>query len=78
MWRAKSQWNRPVTSKPLEVVIELYFGDRRIRDIDNYNKLILDALSGIVYKDDKQIQKLTITKYYDKEMPRAEVEIKNY
>jgi len=64
---------REPTAERIEVEIDLFFGDKRTRDIDNFNKLILDALSGIVYEDDKQIQKLTITKNYDKEYPRAEI-----
>ena len=57
----------------IELEVDLFFGDRRRRDIDNFNKLILDALIGIVYEDDSQIMKLTITKNYDKEYPRAEI-----
>jgi len=60
----------------LEVEIWLYFGDKRVRDADNYNKLVLDALTGICYKDDKQIQRLIINKEIDVERPRIELEIK--
>lgn len=56
-----------------EVEIGLYFGDRRKRDIDNFNKLILDAGTGILWEDDSQITKLTITKHYCKENPRIEL-----
>jgi len=47
---------------PLIVRIVLYFGDRRKRDIDNYNKIVLDSLSGIIYEDDSQIMHLSIVK----------------
>lgn len=53
----------------------LYFWDKRKRDIDNYNKLWLDALSWIIYEDDKQVIELHIIKWYDKENPRIELEI---
>ena len=56
-----------------EVYIDLFFGDKRKRDVDNFNKLVLDSLQGKVFKDDSQIQKLTITKNYCKEDPRVEV-----
>ena len=56
-----------------EVEIKLYFGDKRKRDIDNFNKLILDAGTGILWKDDSEITKLTITKHYDKNNPRIEL-----
>lgn len=59
----------------VEVYISLFFGDRRKRDVDNFNKLILDAASGIVYDDDVQIHRLTIEKHYDKATPRAEVTV---
>jgi Holliday junction resolvase RusA-like endonuclease len=35
----------------------------------------MDALTGIVYKDDSQIEQGFVTKYYDKENPRIEIEI---
>jgi Holliday junction resolvase RusA-like endonuclease len=33
-------------------------------DLDNIAKLVLDALNGIVYKDDSQVVELTISKFY--------------
>ncbi len=74
-WEAKSQWREPVSKEKMAMEITLYFGDRRKRDIDNFNKLILDALAGIVYEDDVQIHKLVIIKEYDKENPRIEINI---
>lgn len=43
-------------------------------DVDNLFKSITDAMSGILYKDDKQIVSATIGKWYAEE-PRAEVHI---
>ena len=37
-------------------------------DIDNLAKLVLDALNGIVYHDDKQVVKLELYKLRDNEM----------
>jgi Holliday junction resolvase RusA-like endonuclease len=31
-------------------------------DIDNYAKLVLDALNGVAFKDDSQITRLTVSK----------------
>jgi Holliday junction resolvase RusA-like endonuclease len=39
-------------------------------DCDNIAKIILDALNGIAYKDDTQVVKLTVAKYYSE---KAEV-----
>jgi len=74
-WQAKAQWKGKMLVMPVSVTIALYFGDKRARDIDNYHKLSLDALSGIVYADDSQIQKMTVEKFYDKENPRIEIEV---
>jgi Holliday junction resolvase RusA-like endonuclease len=34
-------------------------------DIDNLAKFVLDALTGIVYKDDKQVAKMVELKMWD-------------
>jgi crossover junction endodeoxyribonuclease RusA len=73
---AKSQWNKLIIVNDVELEVKLYFGDKRTRDIDNYGKILFDSLSGIVYQDDKQIQKLIITKYYDKDNPRVTIKVK--
>lgn len=44
-------------------------------DIDNYVKLTLDALSGIVWTDDAKVVTLFTGKYYD-EIPRIEIKVK--
>ena len=44
-------------------------------DADNLAKIVLDALNGVAYEDDKQITKLTVTKVYGKD-PRVEVTLK--
>jgi crossover junction endodeoxyribonuclease RusA len=75
-WEAKAQWRRPVFTEELSVKISFYFKDKRRRDIDNYNKILLDALTGIVYSDDKQIIKLVLTKQVDSKNPRIEFTIK--
>ena len=70
---AKTQYKEEVSSEPLEMEINLFFKDKRKRDVDNFNKLILDSLQGIVYEDDSQITKLTITKEICKDNPRVEI-----
>lgn len=74
-WQVKSQFALGALTIDLYLEIILFFGDRRKRDVDNYNKILLDSLNGIIYKDDSQIIKLTITKKYDKRKPRIEVGI---
>ena len=73
--QAKSQWREEPTKEPIQVIIRLYFGTKRKQDIDNYNKILLDSLTGIVWEDDSQIQEMVIAKDYDKKNPRIEIEI---
>lgn len=49
-----------LTDKRLMVSIRLFMPDRRRRDIDNYNKILLDSLTGLIWEDDSQIDILTI------------------
>lgn len=72
-WQAKAQHRGEPISGPVNLRLELFFGDKRIRDIDNYNKLILDACTGLLWLDDKQIMSLHIVKNYDKADPRIEM-----
>lgn len=45
----------------LSVRIKLYMPDRRVRDIDNYLKSLLDALTKAeLWLDDEQIDRLTV------------------
>jgi len=72
-WEVKSQWRKKVITSPVTIEVTLYFGDKRKRDIDNFNKLILDAMSGVVWKDDSQITEMKTSKRYDKDKPRVEI-----
>lgn len=45
-------------------------------DLDNIAKAICDALNGEAYKDDSQIVRLTVEKWYSF-LPRAEVRIED-
>ena len=78
-----------VFTGPCSVSIDYYFPDKRRRDAANYNKVLLDAFSGVVYQDDRQIGdnndslfsaypagwKFIERKFLDRERPRAEVRI---
>lgn len=46
-------------------------------DVDNYAKAVMDALTGIAWKDDGQIQELTVRKYYHEIglSPRTEISV---
>lgn len=61
----------------IEVEINLWFPDKRRRDIDNQIKPVLDMLVNFgIIKDDSLIQKLHIEKYYKKGEPMTLIEIR--
>jgi crossover junction endodeoxyribonuclease RusA len=45
---------------PVELSIVLYPRDKRLMDIDNCCKSILDSLQGYMYDNDQQVCKLTV------------------
>ena len=74
-WQAKSQWKKKPTAEVVKVKIDLFFQRKNKHDIDNYGKVLLDSLTGIVWEDDSQIQEMTVSKWLDKEAPRIEITI---
>ncbi len=74
-WQAKSQWKRSCIQKSVALTLFVYYGDKRKHDIDNGNKLLLDALTGIVYKDDGQITMLHVFKRFDVDDPRVDIDV---
>lgn len=76
--QAGEQYKAEPLTEHLNVQVHLYFGDDRVRDIDNYSKISMDALTGVVWVDDVQIMRLTIEKHKDKANPRMELAITEY
>jgi Holliday junction resolvase RusA-like endonuclease len=74
-WEAKSQYKGKLLKRNIGMEVKLYFGTKRKQDIDNFNKIVYDALSGIVWEDDSQIQQVLTEKCYDKKNPRVELEV---
>lgn len=65
----------PAIEIPCEVCIDLYL-PTLAGDADNYVKLTLDALQDArVIANDRQVQRLTVSKQKDKENPRTEITI---
>lgn len=73
-WEARSQYRGEPLAGSLAVSIALYWPDRRKHDIDNI-KVLLDALTGIVWEDDGLITDLHIRKGYDNLQPCVEMTI---
>jgi Holliday junction resolvase RusA-like endonuclease len=72
-FQAKTQWKRKPLTGPLQVAIKLFHGTKRKSDWDNFHKLSMDALTGIVWADDSQIMEADVCKFYDPKKPRIEI-----
>lgn len=53
----------------ISVELQFFLPDKRRKDWDNLAKNVMDALNGIVYRDDSQVTMATIEKAYDKNEP---------
>lgn len=77
-WEAQAQAAK-AGFKPLAgdlaVSIRFFLCTHRKRDLDNMNKLVLDALTGIAWEDDSQIADLRLTRAYDRASPRIEITV---
>ena len=72
-WIARTHIDEPLQGD-LSVTLRWYRPAKR-GDVDNAQKVVLDALNGIAYSDDSQITELHAYRYDDKDNPRMEVEI---
>ena len=55
--RVRPKWG------PYEVLIDIERTDSSpVHDVDNVAKAVLDALTGVVFHDDSQVEKLLVTK----------------
>tara|TARA_R110000868_G_scaffold125116_1_gene330759 strand:- start:426 stop:767 length:342 start_codon:yes stop_codon:yes gene_type:complete len=59
---------------PVAVFLDVY-RPRRRGDLDNLLKATLDALNGIAYRDDEQVEQINAVRYDDKRAPRIEVSV---
>ena len=75
-WEAKAQWKGKPLQGDIRLSITLYFGTKRKADLDNFNKLSVDALTGSVYEDDSQIAELHLKRAYDTVRPRIELAVR--
>jgi Holliday junction resolvase RusA-like endonuclease len=66
------------TKKQRQYIEDNYYYHTHKPDCDNLAKLVLDAMNGLVYEDDKQVFGLMITKRYaiDNRDVRTEIRIK--
>jgi Holliday junction resolvase RusA-like endonuclease len=72
---ARAGWGKEPSDQPVALTAQFYLGTRRLADIDNLCKALLDGLNGGPYEDDRQVVGLTAYKFYSKENPRTVVAI---
>ena len=74
-WEIASQWKNEPLEGDVTVNVIYYHKNKTHGDIDAYLKMLLDAMEGVVYKNDKQINELHVFREFDKENPRTELQI---
>ena len=52
-----------VTDEPVGVELVFRLTGGRRPDVDNLAKAVLDALNGVVFRDDRQIERLTVERH---------------
>jgi crossover junction endodeoxyribonuclease RusA len=71
--KCRSEAMRPLVGQ-VSVTVSVYRPAKR-GDLDNSLKVLLDALKGFAYLDDKQVTRIVAEQHDDKARPRVEVEI---
>lgn len=64
----------PVLTGPVSVIVTV-FRPRRIGDLDNTLKVLLDSLRGLAFVDDSQVVEIHAIRFDDKANPRAVVTV---
>lgn len=59
----------------IKVEYEVFYNDKRKRDIDNILKLLTDSLQKVVFENDSQIDELTVKRRFTKEKPRTIIQV---
>ena len=73
--QAKQQYCGALLEGPIKVELIVYFRSKATSDIDNVCKATLDSLTGVLWKDDRQIVELHAYKQQDKTYPRIEITV---
>lgn len=74
-WEIASQWKGELLEEEgIAVNILVYYKGKR-PDIDAYEKILLDAMEGIVYTNDGLVTEKHTFRMLDEENPRVELQI---
>ena len=74
-WRAHTSWVIPPEDQKIIVRMWVYWQNRSRRDADNLFKVTLDALTGILYLDDRMCLPRVMDFSVDRTNPRVELEL---
>lgn len=72
--QARMQYRGDVLTEPIVLTAHVYFKNSA-SDLDNAMKGLLDSLSGVLWKDDRQVVELHAYKRKDASNPRIEIEV---
>lgn len=73
-WESRRWYPEPLTCE-VNVDLTFYLADNRRKDLDNLSKGTMDGMKGIVFADDCQVVKLTLSKVLRKERPGVYVSV---
>ena len=73
-WKALHQGMAPMGGE-LALYVNVY-RQRKAGDLDNFAKVLGDALNGVAWHDDSQVVELHMWRHDDPKNPRVEVEIR--
>ena len=62
-WEARRTWKLSPMRGSVRLGLVFRCGSRRRTDIDNLAKLVMDALNGVVWEDDSQIEELHVYRF---------------
>jgi crossover junction endodeoxyribonuclease RusA len=55
-------WRRPPLRCPVRLTLYFFMHGRTSADVDNLAKTVLDALNGVLYEDDRQVERLVVNR----------------
>ncbi|MDA8263290.1 MAG: RusA family crossover junction endodeoxyribonuclease [Actinomycetota bacterium] len=74
-WCGRSGWSMPDHDDKVVLRYWVYWPDRRRRDPANLLKVLLDALEGVLYADDRTVLPRAMDYQVDRLDPRVEVDV---
>lgn len=60
---------------PVAVTVAIY-RERKSGDLDNFLKILLDAMQGLFYANDAQVREIHASLHEDRHEPRCEVQVR--